>query len=230
MLFKKGRRIKFILGGTVMVMRKATGAWVLMAALILLLVDCPSRAKEIYKWVDDKGTVHFAEDESSVPEEYRDQLEKKSMKEDSKSPKVKVRKEEGKGAKDQFAGKEKETINLNKIEGDVIESVKTILSLWKDGKYDLLYHYGDQKSRMAVNKEEFERRMTKKGIVLASSWETIRDIQVDLKSATLAYATVRIGFKPTRGGETKFRTETYRMSFEKGMWKINLTKILSAKI
>jgi hypothetical protein len=188
----------------------------------------PSQAKEVYKWVDEKGTIHFAEDESSVPEEYRDQLEKKSLKEDSKTPKV--RKQDGKGAKDSFAGKEKEPINLNKIEGDVIESVKTILSLWKDGKYDLLYDHGDQKSRMAVNKEDFEHRMKRKRIGLASSWETLRDIQVEVRSATLAYATVRVGFKPIGGGGTKFRTETYRMSFEKGMWKINLTKILSAKI
>jgi hypothetical protein len=65
---------------------------------------------------------------------------------------------------------------------------------------------------------------------LASSWETIRDIQVDVRNATLAYATVRIGLKPSRGGETKFRTEIYRMSFERGMWKIDLTKLLSAKI
>jgi hypothetical protein len=202
--------------------------FILMAVLTLFIGVYPSQGKEVYKWVDEKGTIHFAEDESSVPEEYRDQLEKKSLKEDSKTPKV--RKQDGKGAKDSFAGKEKEPINLNKIEGDVIESVKTILSLWRDGKYDLLYDHGDQKSRMAVNKEDFEHRMKRKRIGLASSWETIRDIQVEVRSATLAYATARIGFKPVGGGETKFRTETYRMSFEKGMWKINLTKILSAKI
>jgi hypothetical protein len=206
--------------------------FILIAVLILLFVACPSRAKEIYRWIDEKGTVHFSEDESSVPEKYREQLEKKSVPEEAKPPeeKVKVRKQVGKGAKDQSAGKGKETINRNKIEGDVIESVKTILSLWKDGKYDVLYGHGDQKSRMAINKEDFERRMTRKGIGLASSWETLRDIKVDVKSATLAYATVKIGFKSTKGGETKFRTETYRMSFEKGMWKINLTKILNAKI
>ena len=199
-----------------------------MAVLTLFIGVYPSQAKEVYKWVDEKGTIHFAEDESSVPEEYRDQLEKKSLKEDSKTPKV--RKQDGKGAKDSFAGKEKEPINLNKIEGDVIESVKTILSLWKDGEYDLLYDHGDQKSRMAVNKEDFEHRMKRKRIGLASSWETLRDIQVEVRSATLAYATVKIGYKPTKGGETKFRTEIYRMSFEKGMWKINLTKILNAKL
>jgi len=211
-----------------MMMRKVTGAWTLTAALILLFVVCPSRSKEIYKWVDEKGTAHFVEDESSVPEEYRDQLEKRSMKEDSKTPKIK--KQDGRGVRDQSAGEKKDAINRNKIEADVIESVKTILSLWKDGKYDLLYDHGDQKSRMAVNKEDFEHRMKKKGIRLASSWEGIRNIEVDVRSATLAYATARIGFRSTRGGETKFRTETYRMSFEKGMWKINLTKILSAKI
>ena len=209
-------------------MRKVTGAWTLTAALILLFVVCPSRSKEIYKWVDEKGTAHFVEDESSVPEEYRDQLEKRSMKEDSKTPKIK--KQDGRGVRDQSAGEKKDAINRNKIEADVIESVKTILSLWKDGKYDLLYDHGDQKSRMAVNKEDFEHRMKKKGIRLASSWEGIRNIEVDVRSATLAYATARIGFRSTRGGETKFRTETYRMSFEKGMWKIGLTKILSAKI
>jgi len=212
--------------------RKATEAWVLMAALILLFVDCPARAKEFYKWVDEKGTVHFSEDESSVPEKYRKQLEKKSLEEEAipSKEKVGVKKQDGKGAKGQLAVKEKERININKIEGDVIESVKTILSLWKDGKYNVLYHHGDQKSRISINKEDFEHRMKKKVIGLASSWEMVRDIQVDVKSATLAYATVRIGLKPKRGGETKYRTEIYRMSFENGMWKINLMKILNVKI
>ena len=232
MLFKKGRRIHLILGGTITMMRKAMRAWVLMGALILLLVYCPAPAKEVYKWVDEKGTVHFSEDESSVPEKYREQIEKKSVPEEAKGPgeKVNVRKQDGKGAKDRLAVREKEKVNKNRIEGDVVESVKTILSLWKDGKYNELYDHGDQKSRRAIRREDFEHRMRKKGIGLASSWETLRDIQVDVESPTLAYATVKIGLKPVRGGETQFRTETYRMPFEKGMWKINLEKILQTKI
>jgi hypothetical protein len=220
-----------ILGGRMMGVRKPIIALALMTAVILFFVGCPVRAKEIYKWVDEKGTVHFSEDESSVPEKYRDQIEKKSVKEEAKPPeeKAKVRKQDGKGVKGQLAVKEKERININKIEGDVTESVKTILSLWKDGKYNILHDHGDRKSRMAINKEHFEHRMKKKGIGLASSWETIRDIQVDVKSAILAYATVKIGLKP-KGGETKFRTEIYRMSFENGMWRIDLMKILNVKI
>ena len=215
-----------------MMIQKATRAFVVIAVLILPFVDSPSHAKDVYKWVDEKGTIHFSEDASSVPEKYRDQLEKKSMPEESKPPedKVKVKKQDAKVAKEKPAKKEKKGINVNQIEADVIESVKMILSLWKDGKYHAMYDYGDQKSRMTVNRETFEQRMTKKGIGLASSWEAIRDIKVEVKSATHAYAIVKIGFKPTRGGETKFRTETFRMSLEKGMWKTSLSKILSIKI
>jgi hypothetical protein len=232
MILKKKGEIEFILRGRITMTRKVMGAWIFIAALILFLLNVPPYAKEVYQWVDEKGTFHFSEDESSVPEEHREQVEKKSVPEEGGPPeeKVRVRKQDGKTAKDGSAAREKEKINKNKIEGDVIESVKTILSLWKDGKYSVLYDHGNQKSRMAVNQEDFERRMTRKGIGLASSWETLRDIQVDVKSATLAYATVKIGLKPTGGGETKFRTETYRMSLENGLWKIDLTKILHAKI
>jgi hypothetical protein len=220
------------LGGAVMAMQKAIKVFTLTAALTLVLLDSPSRAKEVYKWVDEKGGVHFAEDELNVPEKYRDQIEKKSLPEESKTPKEKVKteKQDRKKAKGKVEKKEKGKIDVNGIESDVIDSFKTIISLWKDGKYQTLYDHGDHKSRMSVNREQFEHRMTKKGIGLASSWETVGDIEVEVKSATLAYVTAKVGFKPTRGGETKFRTETYRMSFEKGMWRIDLSKILSAKI
>ncbi|MGO8991624.1 MAG: DUF4124 domain-containing protein [bacterium] len=211
---------------------KSGRGWLIIVTLTILFAVCPSFAKEVYKWVDEKGTVHFSEDESSVPEEYKGRAEKKSMPEEAKPPEAKgtTKKQDGKKAKDRPPLKEKEKIYKNRIEGDVIDSVKTILSLWKDGRYDLLYEWGDQKSRAAVNKENFEHRMKKKGIGLASSWETMQDIQVDVKSATQAYVTVKIGYKLVRGGETKFRTETYRMSLEKGAWKISLTKLLSVRI
>ena len=212
-----------------MKMQKSKGAWPLVGTLVFLFAVWPASAKDVYKWVDERGTVHFSEDESSIPEEYRERAEKKPMPEEAKPPEEKPtpKKQDGKKAK---AVKEKERIDKNRIESDVVESVKTILSLWKDRRYDLLYDWGDQKSRATVNKEDFEHRMKKKGMGLASSWETMQDIQVDVKSPTLAYATVKIGYQLTKGGETKFRTETYRMSLEKGMWKISLTKLLSVKI
>jgi hypothetical protein len=45
--------------------------------------------QEVYKWVDQKGTVHFADDLSRVPERYRDQILKvKSPEEPTSSPSI----------------------------------------------------------------------------------------------------------------------------------------------
>jgi len=43
--------------------------------------------QQIYQWVDDKGTVHYTDDISLVPEKYQDQVkEKKTPKEPASSP------------------------------------------------------------------------------------------------------------------------------------------------
>src|SRR5512136_51909 len=139
-MIEREEEMNFVLGGSTMMVRKARSAWVLMGALILLPMVYPLEAKEVYKWVDEKGTVHFSEDASSVPERYREQIEKKSMSEEARGTeeKAKGKGQDGKGAKAPVAFKEKEKIDRNRIEGDVIESVKRILSLWKDGKYNEL--------------------------------------------------------------------------------------------
>src|SRR4030042_1411815 len=46
--------------------------------IIGLLLSSPlAFGQEIYQWVDEKGTVHFTDDISQVPERYQDQVEKK---------------------------------------------------------------------------------------------------------------------------------------------------------
>ena len=125
---------------------------------------------------------------------------------------------------------QKKTINYNKIESDAIEALRTIISLWKEEKYEALYEHGDRKSRTAIRKEDFEHRMKNKAVGLASSWETIRDIRVEVDSPTRVHTMARIGYKFKKGGDTKYRTETFLMTLEKGSWKIDLQKILRAKI
>jgi hypothetical protein len=211
---------------------KRTG---LVSAIILVLGltqgYCPSGAKDLYKWVDEKGGVHYSDDASGIPEQYRDQAEKRPMKEDQEGPGKKNvgGKKEIKPLASKPPAKEKSQVNVNQLEGDVAESLKTVISLWKEGKYSALYDLGDRKSRLKVNREDFEGQMKKKGVGPAPSWEAVRDIRVEIKSATSAYATARIGLRPVKGGETRFRTETYPMSFENGDWKIDLLKILQSK-
>jgi clan AA aspartic protease (TIGR02281 family) len=50
--------------------------------LLILVFSASSGGAEMYKWVDEKGTVHFADDISNVPEKYRSGAEtRKSIQE-----------------------------------------------------------------------------------------------------------------------------------------------------
>jgi clan AA aspartic protease (TIGR02281 family) len=42
---------------------------------IIMAILVPSSYGEMYKWVDEKGTVHFTDDPSSIPEKYRQDAE-----------------------------------------------------------------------------------------------------------------------------------------------------------
>ena len=49
---------------------------------MMLAVLVPSSYGDMYKWVDDKGTVYFTDDLSNIPEKYREEVEtRKSPKE-----------------------------------------------------------------------------------------------------------------------------------------------------
>lgn len=58
--------------------------------LFILLIGVSSSwtafSQELYRWVDEKGTIHFTDDPTLVPERYRNQLEKKKISEKSPTP------------------------------------------------------------------------------------------------------------------------------------------------
>jgi hypothetical protein len=71
---------------------------VLIAALTIGLLMIPFLVyAEVYKWVDEKGTVHFTDDNSTIPEKYGQQVERRSLQEDSK-PMTEEKKTESKTA------------------------------------------------------------------------------------------------------------------------------------
>jgi hypothetical protein len=52
---------------------KRTILFILVGMITLPLI---AGSQEIYQWVDEKGTVHFTDDVSQVPEKYQDQVKK----------------------------------------------------------------------------------------------------------------------------------------------------------
>jgi hypothetical protein len=49
----------------------------LLILMVLVSSSWMANGQEIYRWVDEKGTVHFADDFTLVPEKYRDQIQKR---------------------------------------------------------------------------------------------------------------------------------------------------------
>jgi hypothetical protein len=50
----------------------------LIVIAVLLLFASVAFGQEVYRWVDEQGTIHFTDDLSQVPEKYRDKIQKKT--------------------------------------------------------------------------------------------------------------------------------------------------------
>jgi len=57
----------------------------IFSLLFFLLLETPCFG-QMYKWVDEKGTVHFTDDLSKVPEEYRRDAESRKTTEETSAP------------------------------------------------------------------------------------------------------------------------------------------------
>ncbi len=61
-----------------------------MGLFVMILISQPVQA-EIFKWIDEKGTVHFTEDPSTIPEKYKEKARSRMTEEDLMTPQEKAR-------------------------------------------------------------------------------------------------------------------------------------------
>jgi len=61
----------------------------IILSFILLAVMVPSSYGEMYKWVDEKGTIHFTDDLSSIPEKFRQDAETRKPPKEISTPQPK---------------------------------------------------------------------------------------------------------------------------------------------
>jgi len=75
--------------------------WCWLIFIVSIFVASQVNGQEIYRWVDEKGTLHFVDDLTQVPERYRDQFQKKEPpKEPTPSPSASSQGDEGKTESD----------------------------------------------------------------------------------------------------------------------------------
>ena len=58
---------------------------------VILIFSSTLAYGEMYKWVDEKGTLHFADDLSNVPEKYRPDAEMRKTTQETSAPETKGR-------------------------------------------------------------------------------------------------------------------------------------------
>jgi chromosome segregation ATPase len=54
-----------------------------LTLILLLLFTATFSYAQVYKWVDEKGIVHFTDDITQIPEKYRRTIEEREVKEES---------------------------------------------------------------------------------------------------------------------------------------------------
>jgi clan AA aspartic protease (TIGR02281 family) len=59
----------------------------LISFIVVLAVLTPSSYGEMYKWVDERGTVHFTDDLLNIPEKYREDAETRKPPKETSTPK-----------------------------------------------------------------------------------------------------------------------------------------------
>lgn len=88
---------------------------VLMMTLFGLLPIFQLTHAEIYKWVDEKGTVHFTEDPATIPEKYQEKVKSRTTEEDLMTPEERAR------ARKQYEEEVRERLRREKKEYDAKE-------------------------------------------------------------------------------------------------------------
>jgi len=102
---------------------------VLMITLFGLVPIFQLTHAEIYKWVDEKGTVHFTEDPETIPERYRENVKSRTTEEDLMSPEERMRvkreheeKERGKRLKKEIIEPTERSRPVRRVESEPVDT------------------------------------------------------------------------------------------------------------
>jgi hypothetical protein len=120
---------------------------------------------------------------------------------------------------------------------------KEIVNAWKDGRFDELYDRGSRTSRDHIARQEFVRLMQNSNIRLQCCWATVQNVKWASSVSSGTYVTALLGYQNfskmgkdrAESGSSRlsatsiFKDDTFQFNQEEGLWKIDLSDILSAE-
>ncbi len=125
--------------------------------LILLFVFTATLSyAQVYKWVDEKGIIHFTDDMTQIPEKYRRATEEREATEE----KIETKKEEGQVPQKKQTDSYKDRLGRGEEywKGRVEESRKRLQSL-QEKVESLRLRYNDLTEKFNTSKSSAERGM-----------------------------------------------------------------------
>jgi len=103
------------------------------------------------------------------------------------------------------------------------QGFEQILDLWRDGKYGELYERTIRSGR--DTKEHFISRLDSAPLKPACCWEKMQDVSVTVKKEDAVTLRAKIGLEG--GVSNEFKTRSFKLVKEDGVWKVSRADILN---
>lgn len=159
--------------------------------LVTLLLSGLAQAGEFYKWTDTEGIVHFTDDPTKVPKDFREKTIKIKIEPAAESSSPEYKEE---SSKQTYTHETESRVDKNKlIKREVERVVDTIWRCWHQEEWAALWEKGTLKSKSSTSKEEFIRTMKLNSRKIKSY--KIKDIRSGATS-TDSYAEVVFSCRP----------------------------------
>jgi hypothetical protein len=108
------------------------------------------------------------------------------------------------------------------LQTEARQGFEQILDLWHDGKYAELYDrtlWNGKETR-----ERFIARMADAPLKPACCWEKMQDVSVSVMGESAVTVRAKIGLEG--GGGTEYKTRSFKLAKEGGIWRISQADIL----
>jgi hypothetical protein len=116
-----------------------------------------------------------------------------------------------------------EVADAEAVRSEAIRGFEEILNLWRDGKFDDLYH------RTLISgkdtKESFVKRMASARLKPSCCWEKMQEVRVSVRTPTSVVVRAKLGLDAP--GEMEYKTKSFKLSKEDDVWRISRSELLT---
>ena len=151
----------------------------LLITAILLFSFVPAFGQGVYKWVDEKGTAHFTDDLSLVPEKYRDQVRETKPQGKPAPPSAESPESVGKGKEPESAP---ESVSEQKdLSGRGEEWWRATVSEWNKKLKTARENYEDAYNKWKAKQQELEASQFKSDSVKRKLKAEAKTLEANVK-------------------------------------------------